>query len=86
MKFGRSELVWLVLSVVASVVALFDFCICPMWPFRLVAGIMLVISMVRCPFVVVAVFVVSILSGDILTGGVLVSVLALVWTVLSMSA
>jgi len=45
----------------------------------LVVGIALVISMFECSCVVVAVFAVSILSGDILTGGVLVSVMAIVW-------
>jgi len=70
---------WLVVGVVASVVALFDFCICPMWLFRFVAGIVLVLSMLKCTCIIVAVFVVSILSGDILTGGVLVSVLAIAW-------
>jgi len=75
----RDEVFWLVLGVLASVVALFDLCICPMWYFRVVAGIILAISMVRCPCVIVAVFVVSILSGDILTGGILISVLSILW-------
>jgi len=77
MWLGR--FVWLVVGVVAAVVALFDLCICPMWPFRFVVGITLVISTIKCPLVVVAVFVAALLSGDILTGGILVSILAIIW-------
>jgi len=75
----RDEVFWLVLGVLASVVALFDLCICPMWYFRVVASIILTISMVKCPYVIVAIFIVSLLSGDILTGGILISVLSIVW-------
>jgi len=79
MWLGRSDLLWLLVGVVAAVVAFFDLWLGPMWYFRVVAGIMLVISMLRCPLVVVAVFVLSLVSGDVLTGGVLVSVLAVIW-------
>jgi len=74
-----AEVVWFLLGFVASVVALFDLCICPMWYFRVVAGIILAISMVRCPCVIVAVFGVAVLSGDFLTGGILISVLSILW-------
>jgi len=76
---GLRGVLWFIVGVVAGVVALFDFCICPMWPFRLVAGIILVISMLKCQCVIVVVFVLSILSGDILTGGILISTLSLLW-------
>jgi len=75
----RDEVFWLVLGVLASVVALFDLWLGPMWYFRVVAGIILAISMVRCPCVVVAVFGAAVLSGDILTGGILISVLSILW-------
>jgi len=74
-----AELLWLIVGVVAGVVALFDVWSGPMWYFRLAAGVALVISMLECPYVIVAVFVVSILSGDILTGGILISVLSILW-------
>jgi len=88
MCLGRSDLLWFLVGVVAAVVAFFDLWLGPMWYFRVVAGVVLVISMVRCSLVVVAVFVLSLVSGDFLTGGVLVSVLSLVWAlrVLSTSA
>ena len=88
MCLGRSDLLWLVVGVVAAVVAFFDLWLGPMWYFRVAAGVALVVSMVGCPLVVVSVFVLSLVSGDFLTGGVLVSVLALVWAlrVLSTSA
>jgi len=79
MWLGRSDLLWFLVGVVAAVVAFFDLWLGPMWPFRLVAGVVLVLSTLRCPLVVVVVFVLSLVSGDVLTGGVLTSILSIVW-------
>jgi len=79
MWLDRSDLLWLFVGVIATIVAFFDFCMCPMWYFRVVAGIMLVISTLKCPLTIVVVFVVSLISGDLLTGGVLTSILSIIW-------